>query len=142
MSGLILKLRPHEELMINGVLVENGDRNTRLCVKTGDAHILRVRDALKPHEVTTPLQRAYYVAQLAVSGQMPNKEAALILTDALNCTPELADHRDLLDTVANHEFYQVMRGLRADALPDRDLPKCAPAPNKPVATALRRTATG
>lgn len=119
MSGLILKLRPHEELMINGVLVENGERNTRLRVKSEGAHILRLRDALKPEEATTPLKRAYYVAQLAVSGQISGTEAAAILTDALQESPELAEVPALTDAVANHDFYQIMRLLRDRALAGR-----------------------
>ena len=34
MSGLVLKLGPHERIMINGVVVENGDRRARLNVLT------------------------------------------------------------------------------------------------------------
>ena len=83
MGGLVLKLRPHEELLINGVLIENGERNARLRVKTEGAHILRLRDALSPEEATTPLKRAYYIAQLAVAGQLSNAEAGAILTEAL-----------------------------------------------------------
>ncbi len=119
MSGLILKLRPHEELMINGVLVENGERNTRLRVKTEGAHILRLRDALKPEEATTPLKRAYYIAQLAVSGQLSNGEAAAILKEALASMPDFRLDGDLNDCVARHDFYQVMRILRDHALADR-----------------------
>ena len=119
MGGLILKLRPHEELMINGVLVENGERNTRLRVKTEGAHILRLRDALKPEEATTPMKRAYYIAQLAVAGQLSNVEAAAILTEALQSAPDLQVEADLGDCVARYDFYQVMRSLRDVALADR-----------------------
>ena len=124
MGGLILKLRPHEELMINGVLVENGERNTRLRVKTEGAHILRLRDALKPEEATTPPKRAYYIAQLAVAGQLPPGEAAAILKKALATAPEFAGPAftavdDLNDCVDRHDFYQVMRTLREVALCDR-----------------------
>ncbi len=122
MSGLILKLRPHEELMINGVLVENGDRNTRLRVKSEGAHILRLRDALRPEEATTPLKRAYYVAQLAVSGQISNVEAASILTKALYDRPILPALENLADSIARYDFYQVMRSLRDEALSDRAAP--------------------
>ena len=83
MAGLILKLRPNEELMINGIVIENGDRKTRLRVKTEGAHILRLREAIRPEDATTPLKRAYYVAQLAVAGQISNKDAALMLKNAL-----------------------------------------------------------
>lgn len=120
MSGLILKLRPHEELMINGVVVENGDRNARLRVKTEGAHILRLKDAITPEEATTPLKRAYYIAQLAVAGQLSNTEAAAILSEALESAPELDSAMDLGACVARHDFYQVMRSLRDIAFPNRE----------------------
>lgn len=120
MGGLILKLRPYEELMINGVLVENGERNTRLRVKTENAHILRLKDALKPEEATTPLKRAYYIAQLAVSGQLSSGEAAAILKEALATKPDFTSAGELNDCIERHDFYQVMRCLRDVALADRD----------------------
>ena len=120
MGGLILKLRPYEELMINGVLVENGERNTRLRVKTEGAHILRLRDALKPEEATTPLKRAYYIAQLEVSGQLSSDEAAAILQDALETVSDFDGVADLEDCVARRDFYQVMRLLRDPAFADRE----------------------
>lgn len=119
MSGLILKLRPYEELLINGVLVENGDRNTRLRVKTEGAHILRLRDALRPEEATTPLKRVYYVAQLAVAGQIDCAEAAKAVTQAIAAAPALAIDVDLRQSIARGDFYQVMRSLRDAAFADR-----------------------
>lgn len=123
MTGLILKLRPHEELMINGVLVENGERNTRLRVKTEGAHILRLRDAIRPEDATTPLTRAYYIAQLAVSGQLPAVEAAAILKDVLKSAPDiLPPHVDVDDVIERCDYYAIMRALRDTALPDRQAP--------------------
>lgn len=116
MPGLILKLRPREELMINGVLVENGDRNSRLRIKTEGAHVLRMRDALKPEEADTPLKRAYYIAQLAVAGELTNAEAAAILRNALDtfCNNDL--RAIIEEKIAAGDYYQVMRSLRDDAL--------------------------
>ncbi len=118
MSGLILKLRPNEEFMINGVVVQNGDRKARLRVKTGGASILRLKDAMRPDEATTPEKRAYYVAQLAVSGALGADEAARILKDALS---ELASRftrgpeREAIDRAAieleHGRIYGVMRRL-------------------------------
>lgn len=119
MAGLILKLRPGEELMINGVLIENGDRNTRLRVKTIGANILRLRDALKPEEATTPLKRAYYIAQLAVAGQITNVEAASILKSALNENTEMAPDTNLFEAIESYDFYGIMRALRTFVLADR-----------------------
>ncbi|WP_411819209.1 flagellar biosynthesis repressor FlbT [Hyphococcus formosus] len=119
MAGLIIKLRPREELLINGVLVENGDRNTRLRIKTEGANILRVRDALRPEEATTPVKRAYYIAQLAVAGQITNVEAASILSVAIRATREFLPEVEISEYVENHDFYSVMRALRQEALADR-----------------------
>ena len=119
MGGLVLKLRPHEELLINGVLIENGERNARLRVKTEGAHILRLRDALSPEEATTPLKRAYYIAQLAVAGQLSNAEAGAILTEALLKTADFETDIDLHACVERHDFYQIMRSLRQLAFADR-----------------------
>jgi flagellar protein FlbT len=118
MGGLILKLRPHEELLINGVLVENGERKTRLRVKTEGAHILRLRDAIKPEDATTPLTRGYYIAQLAVAGQMPDAEAALTLLDVLRGEPAFT--LELEDAVIRHDFYSVMRAFRDLVMADRN----------------------
>ena len=57
MSGLILKLSPKERLLINGAVVENGDRRARLSILTAGANILRLRDAIHPEQVRTPVQR-------------------------------------------------------------------------------------
>ena len=112
MAGLILKLRPHEELMINGVLVENGDRNARIKVKTEGAHILRLRDAITPEEATTPLKRAYYIAQLAVAGQMPGDEAAEILNRAATELDSPESRKKIETLIADNDFYQVMRQFK------------------------------
>ena len=94
-------------------------------VKTEGAHILRLRDALKPEEATTPLKRAYYIAQLAVAGMMPYAEAAEILIETLEQSSDFPEKHALVQSVAKHEFYQVMRCLRDRALSDR-----APRPHK------------
>lgn len=119
MSGLILKLRPREELMINGVLVENGDRNTRLRIKTEGAHVLRMRDALKPEEADTPLKRAYYIAQLAVAGELTSTEAAAILRGALEAFTNVDLRLAIEQKIAAGDYYQVMRSLRTEAFGDK-----------------------
>ena len=68
MSGLVLKLSPKERVLINGAVIENGDRRSRLSIVTPGANILRLRDAIHPEDVTTPVKRVCYVAQLVLSG--------------------------------------------------------------------------
>ncbi len=112
MAGLILKLRPREQLLINGVVVENGDRKAQLRVCTEGAQILRLRDAMRPEEATTPLKRAYFAAQTAVSGDLKPGDAAAIIENALG-EPEAAvsaQLRDELNALARAgDFYKAMR---------------------------------
>lgn len=68
MTGLVLKLAPHERVLINGAVIENGERRSRLAIVTPDANILRLRDAIHPDEVNTPVRRVCYVLQLILSG--------------------------------------------------------------------------
>ncbi len=76
MSGLVLKLAPNERLLINGAVIENGSRRGRLNVLTPGAHILRLRDAIRPDESDTPVKRLCYQAQLVLSGDAPMAEVA------------------------------------------------------------------
>ena len=50
MSGLVLKLAPKERVLINGAVIENGDRRTRVSILTPNANILRLKDALHPDD--------------------------------------------------------------------------------------------
>jgi flagellar protein FlbT len=117
-GGLVLRLRPFEKFLVNGVVIENGDRRARLRVVTQDAHILRVRDALHPDEANTPARRLYYVAQLAVAGEaeaeatqkelIPGLEALRI---ALGAEIAGADLDVALEDARLGRFYHVMRAL-------------------------------
>lgn len=119
MAGLILKLRAHEQILVNGVVMQNGDRNARLIIKTPDARILRLRDAIHPNEVNTPVKRVCYIAQLAVAGEA-DAEAAVEqlgrgiaqLQDALAGHPG-AQHLDAAEAaLGTRNFYGAMRALR------------------------------
>lgn len=68
MGGLVLKLNPRERVLINGAVIENGDRRSRLSIMTPNAHILRLRDAIHPESATTPVSRACFATQLLLSG--------------------------------------------------------------------------
>lgn len=119
MAGLILKLRAHEQVMVNGVVMQNGDRNARLIVKTPDAKILRLRDAIHPDAVDTPVKRVCYIAQLVVAGEAePDQGAAQLargiaqLRDALGGLPATRHLDEAEALLAEHNFYGVMRALR------------------------------
>jgi flagellar protein FlbT len=70
MSGLVLKLAPKERILINGAVVENGDRRSRVTVLTPNANILRLKDAIHPEAANTPVRYACYLSQLLLSGDL------------------------------------------------------------------------
>ena len=79
MSGLVLKLNPRERVLINGAVIENGDRRSRLSIMTPNVNILRLRDAIRPDEATTPVRRVCYIAQLVLSGDVKIEDARVQL---------------------------------------------------------------
>lgn len=120
MSGLVLKLSPKERVLINGAVIENGDRRTRLAIMTPDANILRLRDALHPEEANTPVRRLCYAAQLVLAGSSTPEEARLPLLRRIEELSQIltdADSRAQLalatEAVINSNFYQCLRALRA-----------------------------
>lgn len=120
MTGLILKLGPKERVLINGAVIENGDRRSRLSVVTPNANVLRLRDAIHPGEVTTPVRRVCYIAQLVLSGDVPPEEAHLQLLRGIEQLSQAltdTDSRRLLseatEAVLEAQFYKALRALRA-----------------------------
>jgi len=75
MGGLVLKLAPNERILINGLMIENGPKKARMTLHSDGAHVLRLRDALHPNQVSGPVSIAYHVAQLAVAGHSEPDEA-------------------------------------------------------------------
>jgi flagellar protein FlbT len=120
MSGLVLKLGPRERVLINGVVMENGDRRARLNVLTPDANVLRLRDAIHPDEAKTPVKRVCYVAQLVLAGEADPEEGARQLLRGIEQLSQVfqdADSRAALGAATEatnaRRFYQVMRALRS-----------------------------
>jgi len=120
MSGLVLKLGPKERVLINGAVIENGDRRSRLAIVTPNANILRLRDAIHPDEVNTPVRRVCYIAQLVLSGDVEKEDAHLQLLRGIEQLSQALtdfDSRKQLDAatqaVMEGEFYQALKALRS-----------------------------
>jgi flagellar biosynthesis repressor protein FlbT len=75
MSGLLLKIAPFERFIVNGALLENGDKPARIRIADGNVRVLRCRDALRPEEVDTPVKRIYFAIQLLITGDLEVEEA-------------------------------------------------------------------
>ncbi len=119
MTGLVLKLGPRERVMINGVVMENGDHRTRINILTPDANVLRLRDAIHPSDANTPVRRVCYVAQLVLAGEAAPEEGRRQLLRGIEQLSQVftdAESRGHLDaaTVAVTEgrFYQALKAVR------------------------------
>jgi flagellar protein FlbT len=60
---LKITLKPHEQLILGGAVICNGDTGARLTVKN-EVPILREHDILSERETTTPCRRIYFAVQL------------------------------------------------------------------------------
>lgn len=119
MAGLALKLAPKEQVLINGVIVENGPKRAQLLIKTDNASVLRLRDALDSADVIGPASEAYFTAQRCVAGEISSDEAEKILTPLLQklsaidlaeaCTGAVQTAQNNLN---DNNLYRVMRCLR------------------------------
>ena len=119
MSGLVLKLNPKERVLVNGAVIENGDRRSRLSILTPNANILRLRDAIRPDEVNTPVRRVVYIAQLVLSGDAEPDEAGIQIMRGIEHLSQALrddDSRAHLDAataaVERRDFYRTLKSLR------------------------------
>lgn len=120
MSGLVLKLNPKERVLVNGAVIENGDRRSRLSILTPNANILRLRDAIRPDEVNTPVRRVCYIAQLILSGDVLEDDAKWQILRGIEQLSQVLrddDSRNLLNcatsSVNDGDFYRVLKCLRS-----------------------------
>jgi flagellar protein FlbT len=119
MSGLVLKLGPKERVLINGAVIENGDRRSRLSIVTPNANILRLRDAIHPEQANTPVRRICYVAQLVISGDAEPDEAKPEIMRGIEQLSQVftdRDSRNLLteatEAVLAGQHYKALKALR------------------------------
>lgn len=128
MAGLLLKLAPNERILINGLMIENGPKKTKMTVHSDGAHVLRLRDALHPEEIDGPVSIAYHYAQLAVAGESPEEEAEKELRPRLEKLSEVFEGTWAADAVTEaqealekNNFYKMMRSLNPLLPLERDL---------------------
>lgn len=119
MGGLVLKLGPKERVLINGAVIENGDKRSRLSIMTPNANILRLRDAIHPEEVNTPVRRVCYIAQLVLSGDAEPDAAKIQLLRGIEQLSQVltdSDSRRQLglatESVLDRQYYQALKALR------------------------------
>lgn len=120
MTGLVIRLAPYERVLLNGAVIENGDRRASLSIKTPHAHVLRLRDAIHPEQANTPVKRTCYLVQLVLSGDRPQQEVQQPLLRALEQLSQVfqdSDSRNMLNVATkctlNGDYYKCLKALRA-----------------------------
>lgn len=105
---------------MNGAVIENGDRRSRLSILTPKANILRLRDALHPDEVTTPVRRVCYIAQLVLSGDVAEDDARQQLLNGVEQLSQVLTDPDsraqlaaATEAAGRNDFYRALKSLRA-----------------------------
>jgi flagellar biosynthesis repressor protein FlbT len=120
MSGLVIRLAPFERVLLNGAVIENGDKRASLSIKTPNAHVLRLRDAIHPEQANTPVRRICYMVQLVLSGDSPQNDMTQPLLRGIEQLSQVftdKDSRALLDrateAILAGEHYLALKALRA-----------------------------
>lgn len=120
MSGLVLKLRPRERFMINGVVMQNGDKRGNVVVVSENVNVLRLKDAIHPEDAKTPVSRVCYIAQLVLAGEADPDEARYQVLRGIEqlsqvfTDPDSRAHLDrATEYVTENRFYHALKNLRA-----------------------------
>jgi flagellar protein FlbT len=71
---LKLSLRPGERFVVNGAVVQNGDRRAALVLQN-KASVLREKDIMLPEEASTPARRIYFPIMLMYLGESDPEQA-------------------------------------------------------------------
>jgi len=68
---LKISLKPGEKFVLNGAVIENGDRRATLVLQN-KASVLREKDILHENEVTTPATRIYFPVMMMYLSSSPD----------------------------------------------------------------------
>lgn len=119
MSGLVLKLSPKERILINGAVIENGDKRSKINIVTPNANILRLRDALHPKDIDSPVKRVCYILQLLLSGDTSAEKAKPQVLQGLKQLAQVFDGPEsqkiltlALEQSSKDQFYKALRTTR------------------------------
>ena len=111
---LKLSLKPNEKFVLNGAVIQNGDRRVTLVVQN-QAAILREKEILQAEDATTPARRIYFPIMMMYLD--PNRSEAYYENFVVRMT-------EFMNAIANPEIMatclaiskEVMRGAHYKAL--------------------------
>lgn len=115
---LKISLKPGEKFVLNGAVVENGDRRANLVLKN-KASVLREKDILQEEDVNTPVRRIYFpIMMMYLSNKFENalydefvlrmNEFMGVVSDSEVLTRCVAVSRDVMAG----EYYKALMGCR------------------------------
>jgi flagellar protein FlbT len=115
---LKLSLKPGEKFVLNGAVVENGDRRATLVLQN-KASVLREKDIMQEHEVDTPAKRIYFpVMMMYLSSTSQDglyDEFVLRMTEFMNAVGSseiLSECVSVSREVMASEFYKALLRCR------------------------------
>lgn len=115
---LKLSLKPGEKFVLNGAVLENGDRRATLVLQN-KASVLREKDIMQEHEANTPAKRIYFpvmMMYLSSSGQDGlYDEFVLRMTEFMGAVKNpdvLSDCVSVSRDVMSAEYYKALLKCR------------------------------
>lgn len=115
---LKLSLKPGEKFVLNGAVVENGDRRATLILQN-KASVLREKDIMQEHEADSPARRIYFpVMMMYLEGKADGpvyERFVLRMTEFMGAiaNPDvMADCVAVSRDVMGGEFYKALIGCR------------------------------
>ncbi len=111
---LKLSLKPGERFVLNGAVVQNGDRRGVLVLQN-KASVLREKDIMQPDEATTPARRIYFPVMMMyldeAGAQRYYDEFVVRMSEFMNVirNPKvLADCVDVSKCCMEREYYKAL----------------------------------
>jgi flagellar protein FlbT len=111
---LKLSLKPGEKFVLNGAVLQNGDKKISLVIQN-KACILREKDIMQPDEATTPARHIYLPIMMMYldpdAGEQYYNDFALRMTEfmgAVRNTAALSACIDINREVVSGEYYKAL----------------------------------
>jgi len=111
---LKLSLKPGEKFVLNGAVLQNGDKKISLVIQN-KACILREKDIMQPDEATTPARHIYLPIMMMYldpdAGEQYYNDFALRMTEfmgAVRNTAALTTCIDINREVVSGEYYKAL----------------------------------
>ncbi len=118
--SLKLRLSAHEKVVINGAVIQNGDRRNVISV-VNPANVLRAKDVMPEEGANTPIKRVYFMIQSILiasgaEGTYSRSEARDALAKLYTEMPTDEARAGVLEAANQfnaEDFYKSLAALRA-----------------------------